>query len=328
VKTILVTGGAGFIGSNFVNFIFRKYSDYKIVVIDALTYAGNLDNILPEVKEAKRFEFRHGNVNNLELLNEVVPDADIIIHFASETHVPRSFDSGREVFMTDVLGTQAIMNAALKRSGKKKRIIFISTSAVYGSALYEPIDEIHPLNPMSPYAAAKTGADRLVYSYCVASKLPCVIARLFNNYGPRQHAEKMIPRFIIQCLLGKPLTIDGDGSASRDWIYVDDSIGALDLIMHAPENRVLGEVFNIGTGKAFTVLEIAKMISAELQLRENFVFKADRAGQVISHVSSTDKSERVLGFISLMTFERGLKDTIRWYKENPSFWEKHVSGQD
>lgn len=325
MKTILVTGGAGFIGSNFIEFIFRKYSDYKILVLDALTYAGDIENILPEIRDSKRFEFWYGDVNNLDLVSDLVGSSDIVVHFAAETHVARSLYSHRVFFVTDVLGTQSVANAVLKHSDRIERFIHISTSEVYGTAAYEPMDEDHPLNPTSPYAAAKAGADRLLYSYIIAHDIPGVIIRPFNNYGPRQHLEKVVPRFITSCILGEPLTIHGDGSASRDWVYVEDTAKAVDTVLHVPLEKVRGEVFNVGTGKSLSVLEIAHKVLKVFNLDDNCLdFIPDRHGQVQNHIASYEKASKILGFVPEVTFENGLKKTIQWYKENRSLWEKQI----
>jgi dTDP-glucose 4,6-dehydratase len=193
MKTVLVTGGAGFIGSNFIRHIFHKYPEYKIIVLDALTYAGNIENIPVEIRDSGRFEFWYGNLNNLDLVDDLVERSQIIVHFAAETHVARSLYLNRVFFITDVLGTQAIANAVLKHSDTVERLVHISTSEVYGTALKDPMDEEHPLNPTTPYAAAKAGADRLVYSYVESYGIPGVIIRPFNNYGPHQHLESNPP---------------------------------------------------------------------------------------------------------------------------------------
>ncbi|GBD99328.1 dTDP-glucose 4,6-dehydratase [bacterium BMS3Abin07] len=325
MKTILVTGGAGFIGSNFVNYIFVKYPEYKLIVLDALTYAGDIENIDPDVRNSDRFEFWYGDINNLDLVSDLAGRSDVVVHFAAETHVARSLYSHRVFFVTDVLGTQSIANAVLKHSGRLERFIHISTSEVYGTAEYEPMDEDHPLNPTSPYAAAKAGADRLVYSYITAHDIPGVIIRPFNNYGPNQHLEKVIPRFITSCILGEPLMIHGDGTAMRDWVYAGDTARAVDLAIHAPLEKIRGEAFNIGTGKPFGVLEIAQKISAEFNMKENFEFMAERYGQVQKHISSTDKANEILGFKASVGFEEGLEKTIQWYRENRNIWEKQMA---
>jgi len=204
--TILVTGGAGFIGSNFVEYVLNKY-DYRVIVVDALTYAGNLDNFPRNVRNNSKFTFWQGNICNSELMNELVDQSDAVFHFAAETHVARSIYDNSRFFETDVLGTQVIANAVLKPP--VDRYVHISSSEVYGTAESEPMDEGHPLKPMSPYASAKAGADRLVYSYQVTYDIPAVIIRPFNNYGPRQHLEKVVPRFITSAISDQPLPIHG-----------------------------------------------------------------------------------------------------------------------
>ena len=324
MKTVFVTGGAGFIGSNFVNSLYRKYADYRLIVLDALTYAGDIENILPEVRNSQRFEFWYGDINNLDLVSDLVGRSDIVVHFAAETHVARSLYSHRVFFVTDVLGTQSVTNAVLKHSDRIERFVHISTSEVYGTAAYEPMDEDHPLNPTSPYAAAKAGADRLVYSYFIAHGIPAVIIRPFNNYGPRQHLEKVVPRFITSCILREPLTIHGDGSASRDWVYTEDTGRAIDLAIHAPAEKVVGEVFNVGTGRTISVNEIAAMILSEFGLEKNLDFISERFGQVQKHISSTEKAGKILGFRASADFEKGLRQTISWYQNNRPLWEKQM----
>ncbi|RMG04202.1 MAG: NAD-dependent epimerase/dehydratase family protein [Nitrospirae bacterium] len=324
MKTILVTGGAGFIGSNFVEHIYKKYPQYRLIVLDALTYAGDIENIPDEVRSSERFEFWYGDVNNLDLVSDLVSRSDVVVHFAAETHVARSLYSHRVFFVTDVLGTQSVANAVLKHADRIDRFVHISTSEVYGTAVYEPMDEDHPLNPTSPYAAAKTGADRLVYSYIVAHDIPGVIIRPFNNYGPRQHLEKVIPRFITSCILNEPLTVHGDGSAARDWVYVKDTARAVDRVIHAPIEKVKGEVFNVGTGRAISVLEIAKQVCAAFGIPENLEYIPERYGQVKMHISSREKTGEVIGFEPEVEFEKGLIETINWYKNNRSLWEKQI----
>lgn len=326
MKTVLVTGGAGFIGSNFIRHIYRKYPDYKIVVLDALTYAGNIENIPQEIRDSGRFEFWYGDLNNLDLVNDLVARSQVIVHFAAETHVARSLYLNRVFFTTDVLGTQSVANAVLKHADTVDRFIHISTSEVYGSALVEPMDEDHPLNPTTPYAAAKAGADRLVSSYVVSYGIPGVIMRPFNNYGPHQHLEKVVPRFITSAILEEPFTIHGDGSAARDWLFVEDTAEAVDCAIHAPVETVRGEVFNLGTGISISVIEIAGKIADICGTdKENLTFMDERFGQVQNHISSTDKAEKILGFSAKTSFEEGLRKTIQWYRDNRHLWEKQIA---
>jgi len=325
LKNILITGGAGFIGSCFVEYIFRKYPFYKIIVLDLLTYAGEIENIREDIRNSERFEFWYGDINNQDLVSDLTGKSDIVVHFAAETHVARSLYSHRVFFTTDVLGTQSVVNAVLKHSDRIERFVHISTSEVYGTAAYEPMDEAHPLNPTSPYAAAKAGADRLVYSYILAHDIPGVILRPFNNYGPRQHLEKVIPRFITSCLLGEPLTVHGDGSASRDWLYVEDTVAAVDLAIHAPLEKVKGEAINIGTGVGLSVLEIANKVMGFFHSdKNNISYIPDRFGQVQKHIASYQKARELLGFAPKVHFEEGLKATLEWYKMNSSVWKKQL----
>ena len=326
MKSVLVTGGAGFIGSNFIKHIFHKYPDYKIVVLDALTYAGNIENVPVEIRASDRFEFWYGNLNNLDLVDDLVERSQVIVHFAAETHVARSLYLNRVFFVTDVLGTQAVANAVLKHAETIERFIHISTSEVYGTALKEPMDEEHSLNPTTPYAAAKAGADRLVYSYIESYGIPGVIIRPFNNYGPQQHLEKVIPRFITSAILREPLTIHGDGSALRDWIFVEDTAEAIDKVMHAQLNDIKGEVFNVGTGISISVLDIANKIAGIFGLDQKcLTYMDERFGQVQNHISSTEKAEKRLDFRSKIRFDEGLLKTVEWYQNNKEFWEKQMS---
>ncbi len=326
MKKILVTGGAGFIGSNFIRHIFSKYPDYKIIVLDTLTYAGDIENIPQKIRDSERFEFWYGNLNNLDLVDDLVEKAGVIVHFAAETHVARSLYLNRVFFITDVLGTQSVVNAVLKHSDTIEKFIHISSSEVYGSALSRPMDEGHPLNPTSPYAAAKAGADRLVYSYIKAYDIPGIIIRPFNNYGPHQHLEKAIPRFITSAILKEPLTIHGDGSAARDWIYVEDTAEAIDKAMHSPIDKVRGEVFNIGTGKCISVLDIAREVIDIFGLDSKYLtFMEERFGQVQNHISSIEKAEKLLGFRAKVSFDEGMLKTVKWYKDNKHYWEKQMA---
>ncbi len=322
MRNLLVTGGAGFIGSNFIEYWLKNYSDDRIIVLDALTYAGNPQNFPDAIKNSERFEFWYGNVTNEEIVNELVSRSDIVVHFAAESHVARSIFDNKIFYQTDVLGTHAIANAVLKNYDKVERFLHISTSEVYGTAMTNPMTEDHPLNPMSPYASAKAGADRLVYSYWVTYDIPAVIVRPFNQYGPLQHLEKAIPRFITSAFKNEPLTVHGDGSARRDWLYVEDTCERLDKIIHAPIEQVRGEVFNLGSGFDLDVLSIAKMILEATNRSEDLLeFIGDRLGQVQHHISSTEKSERVLEITPGRPFEKGLEQTIEWYEKNQDWWK-------
>lgn len=322
-KTILITGGAGFIGSNFVRYVFENYPSYHIIVLDALTYAGNTDNIPENIKNDSRFTFWYGNVRNGELVNELVSKSDIVIHFAAESHVARSIFDNTIFFETDVLGTQVVANAILKHYDSVERFIHISTSEVYGTALEIPMTEEHPLNPASPYASAKAGADRLVYSYWVTYEVPAIIIRPFNTYGPNQHLEKVIPRFITSALLDESLTIHGAGENTRDWTYVEDLCQALDKVIHISLDKIKGQVINIGAGRDVAIKAIADMVLDKLDKPQALItHTGDRPGQVKRHVSSTDKALQILGWKAETDFSEGITKTIRWYQQNPSWWQK------
>jgi dTDP-glucose 4,6-dehydratase len=326
-KTILVTGGAGFIGSNFVRYLYHKYPEYRLIILDALTYAGNVENLPVNINEynGERLVFWYGNVRNGELVDTVVSQSDIVIHFAAETHVTRSIYDNYIFFETDVLGTQMVANAVLKYKDRIERMIHISTSEVYGTALKEKMDEGHPLMPMSPYAAAKAGADRLVYSYWTTYELPVVIARPFNSYGPYQHLEKAVPRFITSCILDEPLRVHGDGSASRDYLFVEDLCRAIDLLMHSDLRKVKGEVFNVASGIHRSILSIAKDIVRMMGRDESRIqFTGDRPGQVFRHTGDIEKMRGVFHWQPQVSWEGGLEKTIAWYRECQSWWEKQL----
>ena len=320
-KTLLVTGGAGFIGSNFINFIHKRYPNYKILLLDALTYAGNLDNIDSSLKSNGNFQFHHGNITHPDIVNKLVSEANIVVHFAAESHVTRSIYDNAIFFETDVIGTQVVANAIV--NNPVELFVHISSSEVYGTALTDPMDEKHPLNPMSPYAAAKAGADRLIYSYVKTYELPAVIIRPFNNYGPCQHLEKAIPNFIVSALQNQPLTIHGNGESSRDWMFVEDTCEGLDRVLHAEGDRVIGKTINLGTGTDTSVVEIARRILRLMNKPESLLkFIEDRPGQVTRHISSVSKSLEYLNWQSKIDLDEGLKHTIKFYQNNRKWWER------
>jgi dTDP-glucose 4,6-dehydratase len=317
-KRVLVTGGAGFISSNFIRHLLAK-TPYEVVSLDALTYAGNLEN-LNDVMSHERLSFVHGDIRDAELVRDVVSECDVIVNAAAESHVEKSIEHGASEFVTtNVEGTQILLDAV--RAAPVERFILISSSEVYGTAENAPMDEEHPLNPRSPYAATKAGADRLAYSYFVTYGLPVVIVRPFNNYGPRQHPEKVVPRFITQALQDLPLTIHGDGHASRDWLYVDDDAEAIEAVIAAPLENVAGEVLNVATGVDISVTDIADAVLEALGKPASLkTYVTERPGQVDRHIGSTDKMERLTGWRARTSFEEGLARTIAWYRENEVWW--------
>ena len=317
-KRVLVTGGAGFISSNFIRHLLAK-TPYDVVSLDALTYAGNLEN-LSDVMSHERLSFVHGDIRDAELVRDVVSEVDVIVNAAAESHVEKSIAEGaREFVTTNVEGTQILLDAI--RAAPVERFILISSSEVYGTAERAPMDEDHPLNPRSPYAATKAGADRLAYSYYVTYGLPIVVVRPFNNYGPRQHPEKVVPRFVTQALRDEPLTVHGDGHASRDWLYVDDDAEAIEAVIAAPLEAVAGEVLNVATGVDISVAEIADRVLDELGKPASLKsFVTERPGQVDRHIGSTDKTERLTGWRARVPFDEGLARTIAWYRDNEAWW--------
>src|SRR5437762_2581544 len=317
-KRVLVTGGAGFIPSNMIRHLLDA-TDHEVVSLDALTYAGSLEN-LADVLAHPRLSFVHGDIRDRELVRELVGGVDVIVNAAAESHVEKSIEHGASEFVrTNVEGTQILLDTI--RETPVERFVLISSSEVYGTARYAPMDEDHPLEPRSPYAGTKAGADRLAYSYFVTYGLPIVIVRPFNNYGPRQHPEKVIPRFITKALQDEQLTVHGDGHASRDWLYVDDDAEAIEAVIAAPLENVAGEVLNVATGTDISVNDIADAVLDALgKPRELRAHVTERPGQVDRHIGSTDKMERLTGWRARTSFEEGLARTIAWYRENEAWW--------
>src|SRR5262245_15916953 len=315
---VLVTGGAGFIPSNFIHHLLAK-TPYEVVSLDALTYAGNIDNLTGAMSH-ERLSFVHGDIRDVDLVREVASEVDVIVNAAAESHVEKSIEEGgREFVTTNVEGTRILLDAI--REAPVERFILFSSSEVYGTAEAAPMDEEHPLNPRSPYAATKAGADRLAYSYAVTYDLPIVILRPFNNYGPRQHPEKLIPQFVTSALDDEPLTVHGDGSASRDWLYVGDDAEAIEAAIDADLDVVAGEVVNIATGVDLSVTEIADLVLEALGKPASLKVHVDeRPGQVQRHIGSTDKAARLLGWTARTPFETGLERTVAWYRDNEAWW--------
>ena len=316
-KRVLVTGGAGFISSNLIRHLLAN-TPWEVVSLDALTYAGNLEN-LADVMSHERLSFVHGDIRDADLVRDVVCEVDVIVNAAAESHVEKSIEEGASEFVTtNVEGTQILLDAI--REAPVERFVLISSSEVYGTAERAPMDEEHPLNPRSPYAATKAGGDRLAYSYFVTYGLPIVIVRPFNNYGPRQHPEKVVPRFVTQALDGEPLTIHGDGHASRDWLYVDDDAEAIEAIVAAPLDAVAGEVLNVATGVDISVSDVARLVLDCVGSDAGVVHVEERLGQVDRHIGSVDKLERLTGWRARTDFETGLERTVAWYSENEAWW--------
>jgi dTDP-glucose 4,6-dehydratase len=327
---LLVTGGAGFIGSNFIRHIFITYPKYQIVNLDALTYAGNLEN-LQDIAETEgggpqaRYQFIKGDIGDAALVNRIVASGiDAIVNFAAESHVDRSIDNAGVFVSTNVLGTQVLLDAALRH--KVGRFIQISTDEVYGSLGTEgKFVETTPLAPNSPYSASKAGADLLVRSYFETFKLPALITRCSNNYGPYQFPEKLIPLFITNALADQQLPLYGDGLNVRDWIHVADHCAAIDRVLH--QGRP-GEIYNIGGNCEKTNREITHTILNELDKPETLIKHVkDRPGHDRRYAIDCTKLCQELGWSQKYDFQSGMKKTIRWYLDNQQWWTRVKSGE-
>lgn len=318
MRRILVTGGAGFIGSNFVHYMLAKHKDVMLIVLDALTYAGNLDNLQP-VWGDKRLMFFHGDVRNGELVSDLIRNVDYVVHFAAETHVDRSIHDAGVFIETDVFGTFVLLEAS--RYGDIKRFVHISTDEVYGEAPGRPSLETDALMPKSPYAASKAGADRLAFSYFTTYGLPVVISRCSNNYGPYQYPEKLIPLFVTNALENKPLPVYGTGESSRDWIYVMDHCRAIEALLWA--DGVEGEAYNIGAASELNVLQITDIILKQLKKPESLIKHVDdRLGHVARHAVDTTKIVDKIGWKPEYDFAENMESTVKWYIDNEEWWRK------
>ena len=309
---ILITGGAGFIGSNFVRFMLETYEGEEIVVLDKLTYAGRIENLTDVLY---KIEFIKGCIRKPKDIGQI-KDCDVIFQFAAETHVDRSIISGGVFVKTDVLGTYNLLEYA--RTHDVQKYIQIGTDEVYGSIKDGSFKETDILDPSSPYSASKAGADLLVKAYYKTYGLPVVITRSSNNYGPRQYPEKLIPVLILNALHDKPLPIYGDGKNIRDWIYVMDNCEAIEFVFRYGKN---GEVYNVGGGNELSNIEIATTILNELDKPENLItFVKDRHGHDFRYSLDCTKINK-LGWFPKYDFKRYLRDTIKWYKENKWWWK-------
>ena len=312
---LLITGGAGFIGSNFIRSILKRYPEYEVVNLDKLTYAGNLDN-LKDVEKNKNYAFIKGDVRDKETIEEACKDIDIIVNFAAETHVDRSIIDAGDFVTTDVLGTYRLLESARKYDIEK--YIQISTDEVYGSIEKGSFKETDQLLPSSPYSASKAGGDLLVHSYFITHRLPVMITRSSNNFGPYQYPEKLIPLFVTNALKNKKLPLYGDGKNVRDWLYVLDNCDAIDLVMHKGRE---GQIYNIGSGNEITNIEITMLILKELNKPESLIeFVSDRKGHDRRYSLDITKIKK-LGWKPRHDFKTALSETVRWYVENEWWWK-------
>lgn len=326
--TIIVTGGAGFIGSNFVFHMLNKYPDYRIVCLDKLTYAGNL-SILAPVMDNPNFRFVKLDICDREGVNQLFEEEhpDMVVNFAAESHVDRSIEDPGIFFQTNILGTATLMDACRKYG--IKRYHQVSTDEVYGDL---PLDwpdlfftEETPIHTSSPYSSSKAGADLLVMAYHRTYGLPVTISRCSNNYGPYYFPEKLIPLMIANALANKPLPVYGEGLNIRDWLYVEDHCKAIDLIIH---NGRVGEVYNVGGHNEKQNIEIVKIICKELEKPESLITHVeDRKGHDMRYAIDPTKIHNELGWLPETKFEDGIKNTIRWYLDNKEWWQTIISGE-
>ena len=337
MRTYLVTGGAGFIGSNYIHYMFRKYdNEIRIINVDALTYAGNLEN-LKDIENRDNYTFIKADITDKDAIMKIFEENDIdrVVHFAAESHVDRSIKNPEVFVKTNVLGTAVMLNCAKKawelpdgsfKTGKK--FLHVSTDEVYGSL---PDDgksyfyETTPYQPHSPYSASKASSDMLVKAYIDTYHFPANVTNTSNNYGPYQFPEKLIPLIINNALHGKKLPVYGDGLNIRDWLYVEDHCKAIDLIIH---NGRVGEVYNVGGHNEKTNIEIVKIICKELGKPESLITHvADRKGHDMRYAIDPTKIHNELGWLPETKFEDGIKKTIKWYLENKEWWETIISGE-
>jgi dTDP-glucose 4,6-dehydratase len=325
MKKILVTGGAGFIGSNFINYVLNDRDDVEIVNLDKLTYAGNLENLKP-VEGKKNYHFVRGDITNVELVDYLFRKFDIkfVINFAAESHVDRSILGSEIFYRTNVIGTNVLLEAS--RRFEVEKFLQISTDEVYGSLGSEGLfTETTPISPNSPYSSSKAAADLMVQAFHHTYGLPIVITRCSNNYGPLQFPEKLIPLMIINALNNKKLPVYGDGLNVRDWIYVIDHNKAAELVF---EKGKVGEVYNIGASREMTNIEIVKLILKKLGKSEDLIeYVKDRPGHDRRYAIDSSKIQNELGWKPSFEFEQAMDYTIEWYLKNKSWWERIISGQ-
>ena len=325
---IIVTGGAGFIGGNFIHYMLNIYNDYKIICLDALTYAGNMETLEP-VKDNPCFKFYKADIADRTAVYEIFEKEkpDIIVNFAAESHVDRSIDNPGIFLHTNVIGTGVLMDACRKYG--ITRYHQVSTDEVYGDLPLSRPDlfftETTPLHTSSPYSASKASADLLVQAYHRTFKLPVTISRCSNNYGPYHFPEKLIPLMIANALADKELPVYGKGENVRDWLYVQDHCSAIDLIIH--KGRV-GEVYNIGGHNEKTDLEVVKIILKELGKSEDLIkYVTDRPGHDMRYAIDPSKMHNELGWLPVTKFEDGIKKTIKWYLDNADWWQHIINGE-
>jgi dTDP-glucose 4,6-dehydratase len=318
MKKLLITGGAGFIGSNFIRYILKKYRSYRVTNLDRLTYCGNLEN-LKDAARNKNYRFVRGDIADRKLVNKLVKECDAVINFAAQTHVDRSIKDPEDFVKTNVFGTYTLLEAA--RACQAGRFIQISTDEVYGSIDEGAFKEDDPLRPNSPYSATKAGADMLARSYFITYKLPVIITRSSNNFGPYQYPEKVIPLFITNALEDKKVPLYADGMNMRDWLFVVDNCEAIDTVMR--KGRA-GEIYNIGAGREITNMELTRTVLRLLGKGEDLIkYVKDRPGHDKRYALDISKIKR-LGWRPRHDFISALEGTIGWYRDNRAWWKRLI----
>jgi len=316
---LLVTGGAGFIGSNFIHYWLAKYPTDSIINLDLLTYAGNLDN-LKDLENNSNYKFVQGDICDADLVNKLVKEVDVIVHFAAESHVDRSILNSADFIRTNVEGTRVLLEAA-KNNGNK-RFHHISTDEVFGALSFNSpkFSETTPYDPRSPYSASKASSDHLVRAYYHTHGLPITISNCSNNYGPYQHPEKLIPHFITNLIEGKNVTVYGEGKNIRDWIHVDDHNRGVDLIL---QHGKIGETYCLGGNSERSNIDMTHDILSLMGQGEEMIdYVADRLGHDLRYAIDYSKAKRDLGFEPEISLNEGLSATIDWYKNNHAWWSK------
>jgi len=315
---LLVTGGAGFIGSNFIRYIFEKYPGYRIINLDKLTYAGNIEN-LRGIENNPNYRFVRGDICDGSVVNNLMGEVDSVINFAAETHVDRSIADASDFIKTDVFGTYVLLETLKKRKNVKK-LVFISTDEVYGSIESGSFKETDSLNPTNPYSASKASSDLLVNAYLSTFKLPVIITRSANNIGPYQYPEKVVPLFITNLMEDKQVPLYGDGLNRREWLYVIDNCRAIDLVLHKGKE---GQVYNVSGGNEVSNIELTKMILSLLNKPETFIkYVADRPGHDRRYSIDSTKIKSELGWQPEYDLKKSVKETVKWYLNNKQWWAK------
>lgn len=321
-RRVLVTGGAGFIGANFVHHFLRRFPQSHMVVLDALTYAGRRENLdgLP----THSLTFVHGDIRDPAAVAKAMAGCDLVVNFAAESHVDRSIEAPGDFIQTDVFGVLVLCEEALRQ--KVERFVQISTDEVYGEVLEGAATEDWPLMPRSPYSASKAGGDRLAYAYFATYGLPVVVTRCANNYGPRQYPEKLVPLFVTNAIEGEPLPVYGTGKNRRDWIHVEDHCAAIVTLLEHP--GVAGETFNIGAGNELDVLTLTSAILEILDKPQTLVRHVeDRPGHDRRYAVDSTKLARATGWKPDVTLKDGLKSTVDWYRNHEAWWRPIKEGE-